>query len=235
VTLLVPLDGSLPRVLAFGGMGDSHDTAWSPTDPDRLFFIESLYAAGSGLSSGYLLDLESGPIYTTTRVSIAAWSPNGEWLAFDGQGQLTVVDQEGRPRSVLSHDCGFVSPTWNPAADLALPDVECRVGLDLWLDPQDVYRSEDNLVVTVHNSGDQSARSMLRLTVDSAVTGDTSSSSYGWTLGGFVVPPCGSLMFRLTADDLPDGPLTLSVNPPDMPGALPELDYENNQVTLSVP
>jgi Tol biopolymer transport system component len=235
VTLLVPLDGSLPRLLSFGVRGQSDYAAWSPTDSDRLFFIESLYSVGSGLSSGYLLDLENGPIYTTTRVLGATWSPDGEWLAFDGQNQLTVVDQDGQPRSVLSHDCDSVSPAWNPAADLALPDVECRAGLDLWLDPQDVYRAGDNLVVTVHNGGTQNTP-RLWLVIDSAASGDTSSSSNRWMYGGnLVVPACGSLLLRLAFDDLPDGPLTLTVNPLDVPDALPELDYDNNQVTLDLP
>jgi Tol biopolymer transport system component len=230
-TLLIPLDGSPPRMLDWSR--GYVNAAWSPSDPNRLAFTYNDYDSDS--SGGYLLDLESGSIYTTTQVLSAAWSPDGEWLAFDGQDQLAVVDQEGQPRSVLNHDCDLVYPTWNPAADLTPPASECRAGLDLWLDERDIYLFENTFVIVVHNSGDQEARD-VRLRFTSGGDEDVELPYYYINASvEHVAPPCGGLLLRVAVRGELSGPLTVSVNPPDEPGALPELDYENNQVTLEKP
>ena len=71
----------------------------------------------------------------------------------------------------------------------------------------------------------------LSVTLEPAVAGDSSLLLDHWT-NQVVVPACGSFVLRLVIGDARVGALTVSVNSPDEPGALPELDYENNQVTL---
>lgn len=106
------------RQLVRGAGTDVTDVTWSP-DSARLALI--LYGSraepGEGvvaiydlaherlafahydlnvhLYQGYLLDPDSGPLYSTDQVRWFAWSPDGEWLAFEGTQQLVTVDRDG--------------------------------------------------------------------------------------------------------------------------------------------
>jgi hypothetical protein len=112
------LDGSPPRMLAYGNRDLYYgDTAWSPTQADQLAFVWRTAPGPSGLAS-YLYDLEAGPVYTATQKWNAAWSPDGAWLAFAGQGPVTIVDREGRIRFVLEYGNPCSDVAWNPVADL---------------------------------------------------------------------------------------------------------------------
>jgi Tol biopolymer transport system component len=217
--VIVSLDGSSPRVLAFSPDGDWYSPTWSPTNPDRLTLVRQM--------NGYLFDLEAGPLYTAVQSSEATWSPDGAWVAFAGRNQVTVVSQEGEVRSVWRHGGICSVPSWNPAADLTLPDVECAAGLDLWIAEGGVYRVGNMHMILVHNRGDQAVRNVPARIVDA-----TGNSSNIMSLGS--VPPCGSLLVGIPAREWV-GPLTVVVNPPQEPGALPENDYGNNQVTVTLP
>jgi WD40 repeat protein len=109
---VAPLDGSLPRVLVYGDEGSYGRATWSPTQPEQLIF--NWWADGAA----YLFDLNAGPIYTATHNSSAAWSPDGAWAAFAGQGPVTIVDQDGNVRFTLKYGSACSNVTWNPAADL---------------------------------------------------------------------------------------------------------------------
>jgi hypothetical protein len=176
----------------------------------------------------YLFDLRNGPIYSTTQVLNAAWSPDGAWAAFIGPDQITIVDGEGQPRSTLQHGCQFVDLAWNPAADLTLPESGCRAGRDLWVAEQDVHRLGDTLTVVVHNSGNQAVQGALSLFITEEQPGGRAAF---YKATAQVVPPCGGLLLYLDIGNL-TAPLTLGVNSPGEPDTLPEDDYDNNQVTL---
>ncbi|MGD9099357.1 MAG: hypothetical protein PVF45_02675 [Anaerolineae bacterium] len=119
VLVVVSLDGSPPRTLAYSNQDLYYgDTAWSPTHAEQLAFVWRTAPGRSGLAS-YLYDLEAGPIYTATGQWKAAWSPDGAWLAFAGQGSVTIVNQEGRVGFTLAHDDACPSVAWNPIADLS--------------------------------------------------------------------------------------------------------------------
>jgi Tol biopolymer transport system component len=118
VLAVVTLDGSSPRVLAYGNGGFYGDASWSPTNPDQLTFswpTEPRLAGGVS----YLYDLNSGPIYTAPQSWNAAWSPDGAWLAFSGQNPVTIVSQQGYTRFSPEPDSSCTTLVWNPAADLS--------------------------------------------------------------------------------------------------------------------
>jgi hypothetical protein len=103
------------------------DADWSPTDPERLIF--SWVPAGAGTTAEsreeeavtHLLDLKAGSIYTATASTNATWSPDGRWVAFGGNGQVTVTDRNGQERFqiVEPHMDWCAEIAWNPAADLS--------------------------------------------------------------------------------------------------------------------
>ena len=221
--LVAPLDGSPLRVLALSGDTYMH-AAWSPTDPDQLVLLRQNWS--NALS--YIFDLRSGPVYTTTQVMNATWSPDGAWVAFVGSKQITIVDRKGQLGSTLQHSCQPISLAWNPAADLTLPESACHAGRDLWVAEQDVHHVGHTLVVVVHNSGDQAVQGNLSMSVTQDQPGGRAAF---YKAAAQVVPPCGGLLSYLDIGDL-SAPLTLNINPPDEPDALPEDDYGNNQVTL---
>jgi hypothetical protein len=118
VLAMVPLDGSSPRMLAYGNGGFYGNTSWSPTNPDRLTFS---WPSGPRLSGGvsYLYDLNAGPLYTAPQNWNTAWSPDGDWLAFSGQNPLTIVSQEGHARFSSEPGSSCTALAWNPVADLS--------------------------------------------------------------------------------------------------------------------
>jgi Tol biopolymer transport system component len=119
VLAVVPVDGSSPRVLAYGQWGLFGPSAWSPAGPRRLTFTWPTPSGPSKSPHTYLFDLDAGAVYTATQSWNAAWSPDGAWVAFAGEGQVTVVDQAGRPRFALGHGGSCSDIAWNPAADLS--------------------------------------------------------------------------------------------------------------------
>jgi Tol biopolymer transport system component len=114
-----PLDGSTPRVIAFGQSSSAGSAHWSPVNPDRLIFTWLTGGRQSNSPNGHLFDLNAGPIYTATHAWDAAWSPDGAWVAFAGQDQVTIVDQEGQERFTLEGEGACSAVAWNPAADLS--------------------------------------------------------------------------------------------------------------------
>ncbi|MGD9099358.1 MAG: hypothetical protein PVF45_02680 [Anaerolineae bacterium] len=119
VVAVAPLDGSLPRVLVYSDESPYGSAAWSPTQPEQLIFkwwAAAPYSSDAGMA--YLFDLNAGPIYTATHNSNAAWSPDGAWAAFAGQGPVTIVDQNGDARFTLERGGACSDVAWNPAADL---------------------------------------------------------------------------------------------------------------------
>jgi Tol biopolymer transport system component len=120
VMAVISLDGALPRVLATGRWMGAGSAAWSPTDADRLTVMwptRTQVHAPSG--NAYLFDLKAGPIFTATQSWDASWSPDGAWLAFSGQEQVTIVDENGRDRFALGKEGGCSTAVWNPVADLS--------------------------------------------------------------------------------------------------------------------
>ncbi len=120
LTLLsaIPVDGASPQVLAFG---DPSSVAWSPVDPDQLVLAFSETPRQSAALSSYVLNLQAGLVYTVPHRWNAAWSPDGEWLTFHGQGRVLVGDAQGQQRfglPIVGYTCG--APVWNPAAELSL-------------------------------------------------------------------------------------------------------------------
>ena len=118
MTLLsvIPMDGAAPQALAFG---DPSSVAWSPVDPERLALVFSETPRQVTSPSSYVLNLEAGLVYTVPHRWNAAWSPDGAWLAFHGQGTALVSDPQGQHRFSLpsvGYTCS--APVWNPAADL---------------------------------------------------------------------------------------------------------------------
>jgi Tol biopolymer transport system component len=114
--MLLPADGSSPRVLAYYKRTAISNVAWSPTDPARLTFgwLNQEY-----LFESYLFDLEAGPIYTATQDRIAAWSPDGAWVAFTGHDRVTIVDQLGQARYSLGSGVSCSEVAWNPVGDFS--------------------------------------------------------------------------------------------------------------------
>jgi Tol biopolymer transport system component len=114
--VVVPLDGSPPRALAYMDGSVIGGASWSPGDPDQLTF--SWLKQGRQYES-YLFDLQAGPIYTATQDWIAAWSPDGAWVAFAGHDQLTIVDQTGQARFSMGDGASCSAAVWSPVADLS--------------------------------------------------------------------------------------------------------------------
>jgi Tol biopolymer transport system component len=115
---VVPVDGSPPRILAYGEAGFDGTVAWSPTHPDRLIFSWPTQSSGLSQSNAYLFDLTTGPIYTATQSATATWSPDGAWVAVAGEGPVAIVDQHGQQRFTLPSAGSCSALAWNPAADL---------------------------------------------------------------------------------------------------------------------
>jgi hypothetical protein len=117
------------KLLAYG-RGRFIDAAWSPTDPDRLTFswvsadTEARPESQEEGATTFLLDLSAGPVYTATASTNAAWSPDGRWVAFGGNGQVTITDLNGQERFqiVKPHMDWCTEIAWNPAADLSRLD-----------------------------------------------------------------------------------------------------------------
>jgi hypothetical protein len=68
----------------------------------------------------FLYDLETGLLYSAMDSMEALWSPDGDWLAFDGADGARVVDADGvlsfRLKPLGTAVCSDL--IWNPAADL---------------------------------------------------------------------------------------------------------------------
>jgi hypothetical protein len=118
----VPLEGDdvpAARLLAYG-QGRFLDAAWSPVDPNRLTFSWTPSRFHSTLPDAYILDLDAGPIHTAPQSWTLSWSPDGEWLAFGRNGQVTIADADGEERfQIAGPQEGWCSElAWNPVADL---------------------------------------------------------------------------------------------------------------------
>jgi Tol biopolymer transport system component len=118
---IVPLDGSPPRPLAFVNGSSLSSASWSPTRSDLLAFTWLPRVSQDEESSTFLLDLDDGPVFSGVQSRLAAWSPDGNWVALDGPDGVTILDQEGHERYTLGPDedqsCSDL--VWNPAADLS--------------------------------------------------------------------------------------------------------------------
>jgi len=123
---VIPLDGSAPRLLAYGTGSLIGRAGWSPTDPNRLVFTWSDQGDAEETVTTYLYDLQAGPILVKTGSRDPSWSPDGAWVALGASGQVAVVDQTGRERFTFApgQDISCMGPAWNPAADLA--ELEAR-------------------------------------------------------------------------------------------------------------
>lgn len=111
---------ALPRVLAYGD-ADFVSASWSPTDPDRLVVAWALSQFVTGRTQAFLLDLHAGPIYTATQSLDAGWSPDGNWAAFAGIGEVIITDSDGQERfhTVIPPFGWCFELAWNPVADLS--------------------------------------------------------------------------------------------------------------------
>ncbi len=222
--ILVPLDGGPPRLLAYAQSGAAYGVSWSPTNADQ--FTVACQSGFEPNPRGFLFDLGSGLLYTAAESWNAAWSPDGAWAAFAGQNQVTIVDQEGRPRSILRPHNFCSLPAWNTTTKITLPDATCSLGLDLRIDDQDVYQVGDDLLIRVQNGGDQPVKNVPARVVDGA--GNISEP-----MGLGPLPACGSLLMRIATRDW-TSPLTVILNSPEDPSILTEGDHSNNQVTVTL-
>jgi WD40 repeat protein len=115
----VPLDGSTPQALAYFSGSFLNQAIWSPTNPERLAFTWLPQAGREEPATTFLFDLQDGLLYTGTGGRSAAWSPDGTWVALNGQDGVVIVDEEGQERFTIKPEgaerCS--SMAWNPAAD----------------------------------------------------------------------------------------------------------------------
>jgi hypothetical protein len=98
------------------------NASWSPVDPGLLAFAWiDPYSGSAPYYEAIILDLDAGPVFTAPESWSAVWSPDGNWVAFSGQGHVTTVDREGQIRFALQTEpnvwCDDVA--WNPMADLS--------------------------------------------------------------------------------------------------------------------
>lgn len=222
--MMISLDGAPPRVLAYAEYGTVFAVTWSPTNADHL--AVAWRNGPQDNPNGYLLDLNSGSIYTATESWNATWSPDGAFVGFAGPNQVTLVDQKGKPRTILRHRNFCSVPVWNPAANAKLPDAECGAGLDAWITQRDVYRVGDDFLLRVHNGGDRKVKNLPAQIVDAA--GHRSGM-----MGLGSLPPCGHLLVRIAARDW-TSPLIVVLNPPAEPSTLSEENHGNNQVFVAM-
>jgi Tol biopolymer transport system component len=116
----IPLDGSAPRLLAYGTGSLLGRPGWSPSDPERLVFTWSNSGSEDEVATTFLYHLQAGPILALADSRDPTWSPDGAWVALSAGGQVAVVDQAGQERFTFApeKDVACTNPTWNPAADL---------------------------------------------------------------------------------------------------------------------
>jgi Tol biopolymer transport system component len=131
----IPLDrigdtalGSALKILAYGTGRFLGSASWSPTHPERLTFTWLNSRSQSKGPHGFLFDLKAGPIYQINQSWDAAspalragasGSPDGAWVAFAGQDQITIVGRDGQERYRLENNGPCFNPVWNPVADLS--------------------------------------------------------------------------------------------------------------------
>ncbi|HEX9893475.1 MAG TPA: S9 family peptidase [Gemmatimonadales bacterium] len=134
---VMPAAGGQPRLLT-PGKYDEHSVAWAP-DSKRLAFVSDRSADpdDSFANDLFILDLTSGSATRLTNTASAeflpAWSPDGQWIAFEGwvrsnntkdspaeDTKLFVISASGgRPRQVaraLDRRVGEIS--WHPRGAL---------------------------------------------------------------------------------------------------------------------
>jgi Tol biopolymer transport system component len=108
----VAADGSGLRRLARGG----HAPYWSP-DGESIAFVREFAGASSGL---YLIDRKGGEQRRLARfrddsdVSVAGFSPDGEWILVEGDAGLTLVPVGGGPHRRLTRRSDDRHAAWSP-------------------------------------------------------------------------------------------------------------------------
>jgi Tol biopolymer transport system component len=110
---------SAPDILAYGTGRFLGSASWSPVQPERLSFTWLNGGRQGKGPDGFLVDLNAGPIHQAVQSWNAAWSPDGAWVAFAGQNQITVVDQDGQVKYTLEGNGPCFNPVWNPVADFS--------------------------------------------------------------------------------------------------------------------
>ncbi len=123
VTLLArAASGGAPSTVLYGVETSLNNIVWSPTNPEQLI-LRWRPGAGRGLArETVIFDLSAGPIYTTTDIWEAAWSPDGAWVALVGSDQIALVDSSGQVRFRFNSPGSCREVAWNPAADLSRLD-----------------------------------------------------------------------------------------------------------------
>jgi Tol biopolymer transport system component/nitrite reductase/ring-hydroxylating ferredoxin subunit len=117
------------QVLAYGTGRLLGGATWSPTAPRRLalkWWSPETRLDSTGpppeSPSTFLVDLDDGVLFSASSQSdtTPVWSPDGDWVAFVAQQEVTVVDRSGKNRFSFAPKgeppCSTVA--WNPAADL---------------------------------------------------------------------------------------------------------------------
>jgi dipeptidyl aminopeptidase/acylaminoacyl peptidase len=79
----------------------------------------------------WIVTVATGEVREFRRLGVtAAWSPDGEWIAFDGQSDLIVRRVDGTAENVLISDHDVIGPSWSPDGRRIV--YQTRVNGDEW-------------------------------------------------------------------------------------------------------
>ncbi len=108
-------DGSSGRLLVDPGAGMGVVSPnWSP---DGSEIVYERYDDTGPISRFdlWIVTVATGEVREFRRLGVTAdWSPDGEWIAFDGQSDLIVRRVDGTAENVLISDHDAIGPSWSP-------------------------------------------------------------------------------------------------------------------------